>query len=77
MSPYQKHHCKYTTNNFIFNQINFYFFSSDDLTTMIAMYLKENPWLWQVGIATFGLGLLISLISSLKSTKKPEPKKKK
>lgn len=46
----------------------------DDFTAMVADYLRENPWLWQLGLGTFVLGLLASLIPRF--TKKTPEKKK-
>ncbi|KAJ8953028.1 hypothetical protein NQ314_007402 [Rhamnusium bicolor] len=46
----------------------------DDFTAMLADYLKENPWLWQIGFGTFIIGLIASLI--LKYTQKTPQEKK-
>ncbi|KAF5279671.1 hypothetical protein FQR65_LT15306 [Abscondita terminalis] len=48
----------------------------DDFTALIADYLRQNPWLWQLGAATFVLGLIAALIVKLKSKKKIEKKAK-
>ncbi|KAF5285398.1 hypothetical protein FQA39_LY16652 [Lamprigera yunnana] len=48
----------------------------DDLTSLIADYLRQNPWLWQLGIIMFFLGLIASLIVKAKSKKKVEKKAK-
>ncbi|CAH1100544.1 unnamed protein product [Psylliodes chrysocephalus] len=48
---------------------------SDFAQTMVVMYMKENPWLWQLGFGTFLLGLIASLIT--KFTRKTVPEKKK
>lgn len=48
----------------------------DDFTAMIADYLRQNRWLWQLGLSTFVLGLLLSLYLSFKSKKKVEKKAK-
>lgn len=48
----------------------------DDFTALIADYLRQNPWLWQLGLATFILGLLFSLYVKFKSKKKVEKKAK-
>lgn len=45
----------------------------DDFIAMVADYLRENPWLWQLGLGTFVLGLLASLVTRF--TKTPETKK--
>lgn len=51
---------------------------SDDLTAMIAGYLKENPWIWKIGSITFGIGVLLAILIRIKSgAPKPEQKKKK
>lgn len=34
---------------------------SDDLIAVIAQYLKENQWLWQIGLASFLIGIFVSL----------------
>lgn len=47
----------------------------DDFVAMVVMYMKENPWLWQLGFGTFLLGLIASLIT--KFTRKTVPEKKK
>ncbi|CAG9865458.1 unnamed protein product [Phyllotreta striolata] len=47
----------------------------DDFVTMVAMYMKENPWLWQLGFGTFVLGLFASLITRF-TRKAPAEKKK-
>lgn len=51
----------------------------DDLITMTADYLRENPWLWKLGSITFGVGVLLSILLTIRANKaaKPEPKKKK
>lgn len=48
----------------------------DDFTALIADYLRQNPWLWQLGFATFILGLVFSLYVKFKSKKKVEKKAK-
>ncbi|GJQ74669.1 hypothetical protein Trydic_g21521 [Trypoxylus dichotomus] len=48
----------------------------DDLTSAIAVYLKENTWLLYVGIGTFCVGILASLLSK-RAQPKPQEKPKK
>lgn len=40
----------------------------DDFTQMIADYLRENPWIFLVGIGSFVIGLIISLLQKRKSS---------
>ncbi|XP_017786007.1 PREDICTED: thioredoxin domain-containing protein [Nicrophorus vespilloides] len=42
----------------------------DDLTAMIADYLRSNPWLFMVGMFTFVAGLIVSLVMKCKQSKK-------
>jgi len=49
----------------------------DDFTAMIADYLRQNPWLWQLGGGTFVVGLLLSVVMKLRSGTKSEEKSKK
>lgn len=46
----------------------------DDFTAMVAEYMTENPWLWQLGLGTFALGLIASFITRF-TRKAPEKKK--
>lgn len=46
----------------------------DDFTAMIADYMRENPWLWQLALGTFVLGLLASFV--IRFMKKTPEKKK-
>ncbi|XP_026294009.1 thioredoxin domain-containing protein [Frankliniella occidentalis] len=39
----------------------------DDFTQMIADYLRENPWIFWVGFASFVIGLIFSLIQKRRS----------
>lgn len=48
----------------------------DDFTALVADYLRQNPWLWQLGAVTFVVGLIASLIVKFKSKKKIEKKAK-
>lgn len=50
----------------------------DDLIAIVVDYLRENPWLWQLGLGTFVLGLLASLVTRLtqKTPEKKESQKK-
>lgn len=47
----------------------------DDFTAMVADYMRENPYLWQIAIATFGIGLIVSFLTRF--LQKPTPEKKK
>lgn len=49
----------------------------DDFTALIADYLRQNPWVWQLGAATFVLGLIAALLAKFKSGKKLEKSTKK
>nr|XP_022910458.1 thioredoxin domain-containing protein-like [Onthophagus taurus] len=57
----------------------------DDLTSLIAVYIKENSWLVYVGIGTFLMGVIVALFSKKgqetqqqkKSKEKPKAKKDK
>lgn len=53
----------------------------DDFTAMVADYMRENPWLWQLGLGTFAFGLLASLVTrftkKIPETKKSQKKEKK
>ncbi|XP_060526097.1 thioredoxin domain-containing protein [Cylas formicarius] len=51
----------------------------DDLVAMIAAYFKENPWVWQIGFATFLLGLIMSVVIKFigKTTEKQKQQKSK
>jgi len=46
----------------------------DDFTAMIADYLRQNPWLWQIGAGTFVLGVILSLLAKVRSGRKSEEK---
>lgn len=43
------------------------FCSSDDFTQMVADYLRENPWIFYVGIGSFVIGLIIAFLNKRKS----------
>lgn len=53
----------------------------DDFIAMVVDYMRENPWLWQLGLGTFVLGLLASLVTRFTKqtpvTKKSQKKDKK
>ncbi|XP_018577248.1 thioredoxin domain-containing protein [Anoplophora glabripennis] len=53
----------------------------DDFTAMIADYLRENPWVWQIGFGTFILGVIASFFTRhtqpVPEKKKPSKKDKK
>lgn len=49
----------------------------DDFTQMVADRLRENPLIWKLGSVFFGLCAIYTVISRLKTQKKPEPKKSK
>lgn len=38
----------------------------DDFTQMVADYLRENTWIFWLGLCSFGMGLLISLLNKRK-----------
>ncbi|XP_050502706.1 thioredoxin domain-containing protein [Diabrotica virgifera virgifera] len=53
----------------------------DDFVAMVVEYMRENPWLWQLGGGTFVLGLLGSLfvrffLKSAPAKKKSDKKSK-
>ncbi|XP_056638380.1 thioredoxin domain-containing protein [Diorhabda sublineata] len=47
----------------------------DDFVTMVVVYMKENPWLLQLALGTFLLGLFSSLAMKFVQKKQPEKKK--
>lgn len=55
----------------------------DDFTAMVVDYMRENPWLWQLGLGMFVLGLLASFVmkftrkTQTAEKKKPQKKEKK
>lgn len=56
----------------------------DDLTASIANYIRENPWLFQIGFGTFLIGLIVSLLmkraqrnAAAETTAKKKEKKEK
>jgi len=51
----------------------------DDLTSLVADYLRDNPWMWMVFMFTFVIGIVISLVKKLRRTvtkEKSGPQKK-
>lgn len=49
---------------------------SDDLIALIVEYLKENTWLWQVGLGSFGIGIVVSVILKYMKRKEEDKQKK-
>ncbi|KAK9692466.1 Thioredoxin [Popillia japonica] len=51
----------------------------DDLTSAIAVYIRENTWLLYVGIGTFCIGIIASMLSrrgKIQTQEKPKKTKK-
>lgn len=53
-----------------------FFNCSDDLIARIVGYLKENTWLWQVGLGSFGIGIVLSVVLKFLKRKEEEKQKK-
>lgn len=56
--------------------IYMYFIFSDDFVAIVADYLKENTWLWQIGLASFGIGIIVSLLMKFTQRKASEKQQK-
>lgn len=48
--------------------LSFLFCFSDDFTQMLADYLRENPWIIWLGLGSFGMGLIFSLLQKRKQS---------
>ncbi|KAF2885523.1 hypothetical protein ILUMI_20673 [Ignelater luminosus] len=49
----------------------------DDFTALVMDYIRENPWLWQIGVGAFIIGLLVSFLMKRKSAKQVQKTTKK
>lgn len=55
----------------------YFFIFSDDLTQMIANFLRENPWIMKLASIIMGVMIIVSVASKLrKKSETPEKKEK-